>query len=474
MSFAVVALGLGLVLLVVAASLFLRASQRGTSDAQTSQLVQAEGQVAVEKKAGGDDGDGGISDDSADGEAVSEPAVVASVVAKGRDAAAGEISAPLPSFGGRRGRRHWASAHGCEYAKEDLFLSAEWPVSLVRELSPGNSSPVAREVVSGFLDGHQLHIAEVSGSTVFALRRGAYSPVDVHMSTSAAMPAGMRHDSSLDRGVFTIYTSDPRAMARMLDSRVEKALAGLTGVVRDIALSGAWVVIRCVRRLDPSRWDSMLPHLLALDATSRTLPPMVTTAILDMSLADPTRPRPGSGVRVAAPGRIPGHNTDNTGGTDSTGGLARPGYVRAVPDAPSALAGSGSSAGVDGPGEPGGGELESTEDLAGRRPSVERPATPVDFPTRSHRQVLGDADLDGIWPEDVADDGLTTIPALGEEPSPQSASRAGDPRIVRTGDSATIFTDALGEDDSIGDLHEDGPATVAGTVADHEVVDPED
>lgn len=449
MSFAAVSLGLGLVLLVVAASLLWRASRRDVFGAQADSSVRPGVTSSAQSASDTQDAAPVIAGPTEDSDSAS-------------NAAEKSTSPSSSGFGGRRGRRQWAAAHGCEYVREDPFLSAEWPVSLVRELSPGNSGPAAREVVSGFLEGHQLHIAEVSGSTIFALRRGAYSPVNVHISTSAAMPAGMRHDSSLDRGEFTVYTSDPRAVARMLDIRVETALVGLTGKVRDVALSGAWVAARCEGRLDPAHWDSVLPHLLMLDAASRTLPPMVTTAILDLSVADPTRPRPGSGVKIAAPSVAAGIIRASGGfgeGDQGTGEVSRPGYLRAVPDAPAASDGGGGAGAPD---------AEASEDQADKRPIVERPAVPVDFPTRSQRQVLGEADRDGSWPEDVADDGLTTIPALGEEPSPPPAPTAGDPRIVRQGASATIFSDALGNDDSIGDMPEGEPAV------DPEVVDPKD
>lgn len=386
------------------------------------------------------------------------------------------------SFTGRRGRRHWAAARGFEYTRDDAFLTAEWPVSLLREISPTDAGPTARDLVSGFVDGHQLHIADVAGATLLALRRGAYSPVDVHLSTVAAMPAGMRHDTDLDRPPFTVYTTDPRAAGRWADSRVDAALAGLAGKVSDIALSGAWVVARCPKRTDPDLWDALLPSLVALGTAARVLPPLVTSATLDIATADPTRPRPASGARVRTSGAA-GTAGAHAAPEEDDRASSRPGHLRAVPDVPEPPARDTAP--------------QTPEPPAETRPTVERSTDPVEFPTRSQGRVLGDADLDGAWPEDVAEDGLTSIPALGEEPSPHPGPGPGDPRIMRTGDAATIFADGPGMGAGIGDpeprkggrrrlrgrhrgpdARHAGADDVDGTgdydVVDPEVVDPED
>lgn len=389
MSVAVVALVLGLVLLVAAAGLFLRASNQEREDglaAEPDELPRPIPQPTPPTP-------------------VTEPVPA-------------EPAEPATAFGGRRGRRNWALAHSFEYTREDAFLTAEWPVSLVRELTPSDSGPVVRDLVSGFLDGHQLHIGDIAGSTVLALRRGAYSPVDVHASTTAAMPAGMRHDATLDRAPYSVYTTDPRAVGRMTDSRVEEALAGMAGTVTDIAWSGAWVVARCGRKTEPDRWDTLLPNLVALSAASRVLPPLVTSATLDVSAADPTRPRPATGVQIDVSGPSEGAGPDSEE-------APRPGHLRAVPDAPA-------SEPTDPP---------PPEQVVPERPTVERPTTPVEFPSRSQNLVFGDTDLEGTWPEDVAEDGLTSIPALGEEQTDSPGPGRDDPRIVRTGASATIFDD---------------------------------
>lgn len=444
MPFAVVALVLGLVLLLVAAGLFLRASRPAAPE---------------EHREPGRHEAGAPSADRTRPSAWPSPAAPAPAPASGpeqgsdrepasdqeeqsgEDAATGGAPEPEPvpapgssGFTGRRGRRHWATAHGFEYTREDAFLTAEWPVSLIREISATDQGPAARDLVSGFLDGHQVHIADVAGSTLLALRRGAYSPVDVHVTTAAAMPAGMRHDADLDRMPFTVYASDTRAVGRMLDSRVDEALAALSGTVSDVAFSGAWVVARCARRTDADRWDALLPHLAALGSAARVLPPLVTTATLDISVADPTRPRPASGVLIPVDPSA-ADAADAADDADGDTATARPGHLRAVPDAPAAPEPE--------PETETGDAVEAEETGEPAHPKVERPSDPVEFPTRSRGQVYGEADLDGSWPEDVTEDGLTSIPALGEEPTADVSDDDG-PRIVRAGTSATIFSDSTG------------------------------
>ncbi|MDN6535305.1 MAG: hypothetical protein L0K73_00600 [Corynebacterium variabile] len=473
MPFAVVALVLGLVLLLVAAGLFLRASRpaapgehrepgRHEAGAPSPDRVRpaawpsAAPSPAVEPEEAFDQEEPSGTDTTP--EPMPEPT---------------PAPAPEPSgFTGRRGRRHWAAAHGFEYTREDAFLTAEWPVSLIREISATDQGPAARDLVSGFLDGHQVHIADVAGSTLLALRRGAYSPVNVHITTTAAMPAGMRHDADLDRAPFTVYATDNRAVGRMLDSRVEGALTALSGTVSDVAFSGAWVVARCARRTDADRWDALLPHLVALGSAARVLPPLVTTATLDIAVADPTRPRPASGVHVSVEPAVEEAGEDRD--------TARPGHLRAVPDVPAAPEpevepdiGTGDAAETEEPGEPG----EPTH------PKVERPSDPVEFPTRSRGQVYGEADLDGSWPEDVTEDGLTSIPALGEEPTANASDDDG-PRIVRAGTSATIFSDSTDSTGSTGTVsrgrhrgpdarHAGADRDSADSADDYDVVDPE-
>lgn len=337
-------------------------------------------------------------------------------------------------FAGRRSRRQWAQSHGYEYAREDRHLAGEWPESLTGPICP-EGHPVARDLVSGFTGGHQFHLAEVSGVTVVALRRDVFSPVQVHLSDGAAMPAGMRHSELCDRPPFTGYSTDNRALDRMLDSRVDAALHALGSSVSDIAYSGTWVVLKMARRTDPPIWDHVIVQGRTLVAASRVLPPRVTSKELDLVNADPTRPR----VRRAA-----GHTDEPAGGEDAP---ANRGHLRAVPDAQKGAASPASA------------DTEDTADTADTaaddrqdRPRMERSSTPVEFPSRSEGQSMGEsADTpDTGWLGDPGDDtDAAPIPAVGQDPGHSRAATGSGPRVIRgSGESSTIFDDTTEDGDA--------------------------
>lgn len=348
-------------------------------------------------------------------------------------------------FAGRRARRQWAQSHGYEYAKEDRYLPGEWPDSLMTliraDAAAGSATTVARDLVSGFTGGHQFHLAEVNGITVVALRREVFSPVQVHLSDGAAMPAGMRHSELCDRPPYTGYSSDNRALDRMLDSRVDAALHALAGSVSDIAFSTTWVAMKMARRTDPPIWDHVIVQGRALVAASRVLPPRVTSQELDMTNADPTRPRVRGTVDAAVveEGQDDAVNTDDT--DDTVDVPAHRGHLRAVPDAepPETTSDDLAEAGAS----------DERDDHAGRteepRPRMERSSTPVDFPTRSEGQTMGD--ISGFPDEDGEETvEADPIPAVGEDPDHSRTISGGGPRVIRSAERrSTIFGD--GDDD---------------------------
>ncbi len=338
-------------------------------------------------------------------------------------------------FAGRRARRQWAQAHGYEYAKEDRYLPGEWPDSLMTliraDAAAGSATTVARDLVSGFTGGHQFHLAEVNGITVVALRREVFSPVQVHLSDGAAMPAGMRHSELCDRPPYTGYSSDNRALDRMLDSRVDAALHALAGSVSDIAFSTTWVAMKMARRTDPPIWDHVIVQGRALVAASRVLPPRVTSHELDMTNADPTRPR----VRGTVDAVVVEEGQDDA--NDTVDAPAHRGHLRAVPDAEPPETTSDDMAEAD--------ASDERDDHAGRteesRPRMERSSTPVDFPTRSEGQTMGD--ISGFPDEDGGETvEADPIPAVGEDPDHSRTISGGGPRVIRSAERrSTIFGD---------------------------------
>ncbi len=364
-------------------------------------------------------------------------------------------AAPAPSghtsLAGRRARRQWAAAHGFEYTREDRYLTPEWPVSLLHQISPDRVDPVARDLVSGFVDGHQVHIADVAGTTLVALRRSESSPVDVHFTTVAAMPAGMRHSELCDCPPFTGYSTDNRALDRMLDARVTGTLRDLAPYACDVVFSGAWLVAQLSGRAEAEVWERMLPQLALLGDAARVLPPRVTSTELDMPAADPTRPRPASGAHVD----LGGGAGDGADGTDSDGTAASPqqpaarGHLRAVPDAPQPDASPDTGPDTEQP-------AESAAEEADPSVHVNRPAEPVDFPTRSEARNFGDTSgmsdaAADLWNPDETQEGIPVVGDDDARPRPGRGAHTGDPsaeapRIVRGYSEATIFADGTDSD----------------------------
>lgn len=505
MSFAVLVLLLGLALLVLAAGLFWRAS-KGPSQthapapvpeqvpdpapAPTADPVQDESTEDLQDdlpEEAQDAAPAAHPEPEREPEAIPEPATepeaepipestqdTADTTGTGGTATSTDAAASSNGlFAGRRSRRQWAQSHGYEYAKEDRYLPGEWPDSLMTLISAdavtGSAATVARDLVSGFTGGHQFHLAEVNGVTVVALRREFFSPVRVHLSDTAGMPAGMRHSELCDRPPYTGYSTDNRALDRMLDSRVEGALHALAGSVSDIAFSSTWVALKMGRRTDPPIWDHVLVQGRALVDASRVLPPRVTSVELDLSGADPTRPRVRAAAAASAATAAEATEAQDAGSAASgeRQAPAHRGHLRAVPDAARRASSAEGAEGTDT-----GSATDAVSDVdveaAGTdgdtgRPRMERSSTPVDFPTRSQGQTMGDTSSFPEYPEDGdAPDGAAPdpdpIPAVGEDPDHSRTASGGGPRVIRTAEQrSTIF----GEDPADSDTGATGATTSA-------------
>ena len=358
-----------------------------------------------------------------------------------------EASSPLNFGGVRRRRRAWAAEHGFEYFKDEKTLAAQWPVDLLGITEP---NPVAREVVSGYAHGLQTHIADVEGRTIVAVRREAYSPVSVHYSTTRAVPEGMRRIEPLDQPPFVAYTTDVRALDRMLDARVEDGLRALSQVSSEVIWDSNWVILQISRRLEVSVWDKILPHVRNLADAAMVLPPESLSIPLDMDLADQTRPMPGGPLTLEAKTLQLGSGVEAEKAAPSTAG----GHLRAVPDAgtdPEPVA------------DPVADALEADLIEEDGRPDITRPAEPVVFPSRSTGRSEGDPeDFAEFHVADAESESDGHLPRLGEDSEHISPSTARYSQVIRNDveHEATIFE----EYDS---------ATVEETfVADSEIAEP--
>ncbi|MBC2681366.1 hypothetical protein [Corynebacterium anserum] len=476
MSSSLIALILGLALLGVAIVLILRANSTDSlTDATTDQPQSSPEAAEVHEPAGSST------------PAVSEGAHAAATKEREKEreeeqgASYARVSrSGLTLSGVKKRRRLWAQNHGFEYTREDPELVYDWPLSLLGEYRA--EIPVAKDVVSGFTDGHRTHIADVGTATVLAMLRDGYSQVDVHYTVDEGFqPEGMRRVEALDQKPFMAFTSDIRALDHMVDVRVEDSLTALSSVATDVAWSGQWVVLRINRKLDTSVWEEIFPHVRMLADAAMVLPPEHVSIPLEMDSADPTRPIPG-GENVIDLDEIADLSSaaSRSEGTQSQqSASSRAGHLRAMPDASSAatssvqeqpayndprLDSSGSQEDGDShdstfrSGELFGGESFDEYD---ERPEITRPAEPVEFPSRSTGHVGGNTDTfrtfrvaDASDGDDYTSGGVGGrsrsghIPRLGEDPAHRAASNDQRGQIIRNdGSEATIFRDYDGDAD---------------------------
>lgn len=387
----------------------------------------------------------------------------------------------------KRRRKQWALDNGCAYDREDKAVAAQWPISII-----GHSAtvPTVRDMISGFFEGHQTHIGDIGEYTILAMRRSAGSPVRVHYSKAGAMPQGMRRTSLLDQPPFFSYATDVRALDRMLDSRLEDALAALSQVADDIAWEDNWVAVRMSKRLELSVWKAIIPHVRDMADAAMVLPPYELNIPLDLIHADQTRPMPG-GPLVIEPGTrgvertvaetlAGAEDSDDGYGADYAGqgdtgragnagstGNPRPAYIRAVPDAVSSAVSDSVSSGESNPdtcADPDSGSTpsdhrdpsSSTDDSpvahaevpTADRPDITRPAEPVSFPTRANaRWEDAEADVDDFPVAASSEE----IPSLGEDPEHTGATASRRPRVIRVDidEEATIFDDPAEDADDL-------------------------
>ncbi|HIW96765.1 MAG TPA: hypothetical protein H9867_09865 [Candidatus Corynebacterium gallistercoris] len=339
----------------------------------------------------------------------------------------------------RRRRKQWASDHGFEYQREDRELAAAWPVTVLPE-DPERA--VVRDVVSGFVSGRQVHIGDVGEKTLLAMRRAGSSPVRVNYSALGAVPQGMRRTELLDQPPFYSSATDIRALDRMLDSRVEDALAALSHVAEDVAFQDNWVVVAMSRRLELSVWDAVIPQVKLLADAAMVLPPEQLSVPLELAKADATRPCPGSELLV--PVTVGGGATvEAAEAAGAAGAEAQASHIRAVPRIEVMPTAEPEEADAEAESEAVEDELPAHAAVPTvERPDITRPAQPVDFPGRVNAR-FEEPEEQG-WPQGVHFGVEGEIPSLGEDPRHVSGSGAANrPQVIRAeiDDEATIFED---------------------------------
>lgn len=261
----------------------------------------------------------------------------------------------------RRERRAWAEERGFSFQRGDEYLSEEWN----RGVTAGQTQ--ARDVVSGTVDGYEMHLVDLNGSAVMAIRRptGATGVVvDMHrgltledatraINGSIDQSGAPRGDETKvlrnfllslggSRGVnsdlvpvdevagFGVMANDAGPAQRFLDARVKEALQELPDAVVAVWTESCWVLAEFIRANHREDWEATIAPLSKIADAACTLPPATN-----------------AGQAIAAEELYPGR-------------LMAPAGQKPESDA-----------------------AEQAEELAEEMPKVTRPEEPLDLPTRS-------------------------------------------------------------------------------------------
>ncbi|MDO5097464.1 MAG: hypothetical protein Q4D85_01805 [Corynebacterium sp.] len=187
----------------------------------------------------------------------------------------------------RKRRRLWAHHHNFDYSKSDSFLSDEWSRGITA------AGLVAKDVVSGMVGGYEVHLADVQGNPVLAIRRKAISN-EVIVALRAGSTAHPTDDLVKIQSVadFDIFATEPGVGQRFIDNRVTTALAALPETVVAVWAEANWVLAQTQKNSSNHDWDAMLDPLVLLADSACVLPPDQPAELLNYSDADPTRVMP--------------------------------------------------------------------------------------------------------------------------------------------------------------------------------------
>ncbi|MFO6505636.1 hypothetical protein ACLB3A_09120 [Corynebacterium freneyi] len=304
---------------------------------------------------------------------------------------------PLGGLAARRARKAWALDRNADFSKIDAEIASWW--SRVPE---GD----ARDVVSGFAHGREMHLCDIGGVTLLALRRPV--PSDEIMEFSRDGRTDLP-EVGVEDGV-TVSATDPEIIHRIFDSRAHRVLRDIPESITAVWAEGEWVIAAFADGSGPGEWDAALTPLAGFGDIARRLPPSPgSIGELDAAHRDPTRPTAADAARAV--------------GADT----ATPGHLRPLPD-PSAATAPESATAV----------AEPVEEAPAWTPPTASDH-PLETPTRSVGKRMGDGDF-----RDLGESGAD-LPALGEDPEHSRAAVTGG-RIIRPDSGpAGIFGDAAGD-----------------------------
>lgn len=198
------------------------------------------------------------------------------------------VRANFPALPGasRRERKAWAAHHGFGYTKADEFLTEEWSRGAAAHGAP------AKDVVSGMAGGHEMHLVDLGGVPVMAMRKPVATDIVVDIRRGDEEGSGDLIYVSSTSG-WQVWASDQGCAERMMDVRMQKALEEMPEDVTAVWIESDWVLAQMEKSALHETWDAMIAPLALVAEASRVLPPEAgATTPVDFSEADPSRPMP--------------------------------------------------------------------------------------------------------------------------------------------------------------------------------------
>ncbi|OFT53631.1 hypothetical protein HMPREF3155_00190 [Corynebacterium sp. HMSC06D04] len=244
----------------------------------------------------------------------------------------------------RRERKAWGEHHQFEYTKQDDYLADEW----MRGAAALGAAP--KDIVAGFVHGHEMLLMDLGGINVMAMRTGAASDIVVDFRRIGLAEEHFSEDLIKVDDVegFEMFATDAGVGKRLIDERLEVALEQMPEEVTAAWMESEWVLAQTTKHARGAQWDAMLAPLAKLADCARVLPPRsAAMQVLRMAELDPSREIPEP------------PQPEPTGPT-------------LVPD---------------------------REEI--QRPHIQRPEEPVELPSRTRSESLGEVDHSALGADEV-------------------------------------------------------------------------